>query len=68
MSEKQNRGFRAMDPEKHRAIASAGGKSAHAKGRGRQWTSEEAREAGRKGGLASRGGRGKASPEKDGDA
>jgi len=42
-----------MDPEKQRRIASKGGKAAHAKGRAHEWTVEEAREAGRKGGSAS---------------
>jgi len=42
-----------MDPEKQRAIASKGGKAAHAKGSAHQFTSDEAREAGRKGGRAS---------------
>jgi general stress protein YciG len=42
-----------MDPEKQKKIASKGGKAAHAKGRAHEWTVEEAREAGRKGGAAS---------------
>jgi general stress protein YciG len=42
-----------MDREKQRSIASKGGKAAHAKGRAHEWTAEEAREAGRKGGAAS---------------
>ena len=46
------RGFAAMSPEKQREIASMGGKAAHAKGTAHQFTSEEAREAGRKGGTA----------------
>lgn len=41
-----------MDPAKHREIARLGGKAAHAHGTGHEFTSEEAREAGRKGGLA----------------
>jgi general stress protein YciG len=56
---KQRRGFAAMDPAKQRTIASLGGKASHARGTGHEWTAEEAREAGRKGGRASRGGRGK---------
>ena len=48
------RGFAAMSPEKQREIASMGGKAAHAKGTAHQFTSEEAREAGRKGGSSSR--------------
>ena len=50
---KQHRGFASMDREKQRSIASKGGKAAHAKGRAHEWTAEEAREAGRKGGAAS---------------
>ena len=41
-----------MDPAKQREIASKGGKAAHEKGRAHEFTSEEAREAGRKGGQA----------------
>jgi general stress protein YciG len=48
---KQNRGFAAMDPEKRRSIASKGGKAAHQKGTSHEFTNEEARQAGRKGGL-----------------
>jgi hypothetical protein len=39
-----------MDGDKQRQIASKGGKAAHAKGTAHEWTSEEARAAGRKGG------------------
>jgi len=42
-----------MDRSKQREIASKGGKAAHQKGTAHEWTSEEAREAGRKGGMAS---------------
>ena len=45
------RGFASMDPEKQRAIASAGGRAAHAEGRAHQFTADEARAAGRKGGA-----------------
>lgn len=45
-----NRGFASMDEEKQREIASKGGKAAHEKGTAHEFTSEEAREAGRKGG------------------
>jgi uncharacterized protein len=41
-----------MDPKKQREIASKGGKAAHAKGTAHEWTKEEAREAGRKGGMS----------------
>lgn len=48
----RKRGFAAMDPEKVRAIASKGGKAAHVSGTAHQFTSDEAREAGKKGGTA----------------
>ncbi len=47
-----NRGFAAMSAEKQREIASKGGKAAHQSGKAHEFTSEEAREAGRKGGFA----------------
>lgn len=50
MSDKSKRGFASMDPEKQREIASEGGKAAHEKGTAHEFTSEEAREAGHKGG------------------
>ena len=55
---KERRGFASMSPEKQREIASKGGRAAHEKGTAHEWTSEEARSAGRKGGQISRGGRG----------
>jgi len=48
-----------MSIDKQREIASKGGRAAHLKGTAHQWTSEEARNAGRKGGQISRGGRGR---------
>ena len=48
------RGFASMDPERQREIASRGGKAAHASGNAHQFSATEAREAGRKGGLAGR--------------
>jgi general stress protein YciG len=48
----RGRGFASMDPNKQREIASKGGKAAHQKGTAHEFTSEEAREAGRKGGQA----------------
>lgn len=39
-----------MDPSRQRDIASKGGKAAHAKGTAHEWTADEARRAGRKGG------------------
>lgn len=53
----EGRGFASMDPEKQRAIASAGGRAAHRSGNAHEFDSEEAREAGRKGGQASGGSR-----------
>ncbi len=53
------RGFASMDAAKQREIASKGGIAAHKKGTAHQWSSAAAREAGRKGGLVSRGGQGK---------
>ncbi|HVW63995.1 MAG TPA: KGG domain-containing protein [Nitrosospira sp.] len=46
------RGFASMDEAKQREIASKGGKAAHEKGTAHEFTSEEARAAGRKGGEA----------------
>lgn len=46
------RGFAAMDRSKVSEIASKGGKAAHAAGTAHQFTSEEARQAGKKGGTA----------------
>lgn len=56
---KERRGFASMSPEKQREIASRGGKAAHRKGTAHQWSPDEARDAGRKGGQISRGGRGR---------
>jgi general stress protein YciG len=47
----KRRGFGGMDPEKRREIASRAGKASHASGRAHRWTSEEASEAGKKGGA-----------------
>jgi hypothetical protein len=52
-----------MSPEKQREIASKGGRAAHQKGTAHEWTSDEARTAGRKGGQVSRGGRGRLDDE-----
>ena len=56
---KERRGFASMSPEKQREIASKGGRAAHEKGTAHEWTPDEARSAGRKGGQISRGGRGR---------
>jgi uncharacterized protein len=63
---KERRGFASMSPEKQREIASKGGRAAHQKGTAHEWTSEEARSAGRKGGQISRGGRGRLVESGDG--
>jgi len=47
---KSNRGFAAMSPERQKQIASEGGRAAHRLGVAHEWSSEEARMAGRKGG------------------
>ncbi len=49
---KQRRGFAAMDKEARRELARSGGLAAHAVGLANQFTSEKAREAGKKGGAA----------------
>ena len=59
---KERRGFASMSPEKQREIASKGGRAAHEKGTAHEWTADEARAAGRKGGQISRGGRGRLVP------
>jgi general stress protein YciG len=56
---KERRGFASMSPERQKEIASKGGRAAHEKGTAHEWTPEEARRAGRKGGQDSRGGRGR---------
>lgn len=48
---KARRGFAAMDPAKQRELASRGGKAAQASGHGHQFTPEEARAAGQRGGA-----------------
>ncbi|MBW4613410.1 MAG: KGG domain-containing protein [Desmonostoc vinosum HA7617-LM4] len=50
MANTSKRGFASMDEDKQREIASKGGHAAHEKGTAHEFTSEEAREAGRKGG------------------
>jgi general stress protein YciG len=48
----RRRGFAAMDPTRQREIASRGGHAAHSKGKAHEFSTEEAREAGRKGGQS----------------
>lgn len=45
-----NRGFASMNEQKQREIASLGGRAAHESGNAHEFSSDEAREAGRKGG------------------
>ena len=52
MANTSKRGFASMDASKQREIASKGGRAAHAKGTAHEFTSDEARVAGRKGGEA----------------
>ena len=65
---KEDRGFASMDRAKQREIASKGGKAAHQKGTAHEWTSEEARDAGRKGGIASHRRRREQMQQGDGDS
>ena len=50
MTSKSKRGFASMDPDRQRQIASKGGRAAHEKGTAHEWSRDEARNAGRKGG------------------
>ena len=52
MANTSKRGFASMDSAKQKEIASKGGRAAHAKGTAHEFTSDEARVAGRKGGEA----------------
>ncbi|NML43918.1 hypothetical protein HHL11_09170 [Ramlibacter sp. G-1-2-2] len=47
-TKKSLRGFAAMDPQRQREIASLGGRAAHQSGHAHEFTSEEARAAGKK--------------------
>ena len=47
LSDRNERGFAAMDDDQQREIASEGGKAAHKNGAAHELTSDEAREAGR---------------------
>jgi len=49
---KKGRGFASMDAGRQREIARKGGKAAHAQGRAHEFTADEARVAGRRGGEA----------------
>src|SRR4051812_34614721 len=48
---RSNRGFASMDRNKQKEIASKGGRAAHQKGTAHEFDSNEARAAGRKGGV-----------------
>src|SRR5215216_3407236 len=50
-NDREERGFAAMDAERQREIASQGGRTAHQRGTAHEFTPEEARDAGRKGGT-----------------
>lgn len=52
MADTSKRGFASMDEEKQREIASKGGKAAHEKGTAHEFSSEEAKQGGQKGGEA----------------
>jgi hypothetical protein len=54
MPEKQKRGFAVMEKARRTAIARKGGVMAHKLGKGHEWTSEEAKRAGQKGGEVTR--------------
>lgn len=55
-NDNSQRGFAGMDPEEHKRIANEGGMASHEKGTGHEWNSQEAKEAGKKGGESSGGG------------
>lgn len=48
------RGFALLTPEERQAMASQGGRAAHAAGTAHEYTTAEAKEAGRKAGVARR--------------
>jgi general stress protein YciG len=54
MAKYPTRGFASMPKDKQRAIASKGGKAAHAQGTAHEWDATEARDAGKIGGARSR--------------
>ncbi len=60
---KKPRGFAALSPERLAEISARGGRSAHESGSAHRWTSEEAREAGRKGARSTHARRRKAKAE-----
>jgi uncharacterized protein len=52
MADKRKQGFAAMDPERRREVARRGGQATHRLGKAHQFTPEQARAAGKKGGRA----------------
>jgi uncharacterized protein len=66
MSEEQ-RGFALMDQESRREVARKGGRTAHQRGTAHEWTADEAREAGRKGGAVLLRSGDKSAPSRVGD-
>ncbi|MGH7296339.1 MAG: KGG domain-containing protein, partial [Polyangiaceae bacterium] len=57
MGAKRKQGFAAMDPQLRKTIASRGGKAAHATGHAHEFSADEARAAGWKGGMVVSGDR-----------
>jgi len=57
MKKSKGRGFASMTAEKRRKVSSKGGKEAHRRHTAHEFTSKEAREAGKKGGLVSKKGK-----------
>lgn len=53
---KGQQGFASMPKDRQKEIASKGGRAAHQQGTAHEWDSEEARAAGRKGGLSRKAG------------
>lgn len=52
MATGKRRGFAGLDRERQREIARKGGRAAHEKGTAHEFTPDEAREAGRRGGVS----------------
>ena len=57
------KGFAAMDPKRRTYVSRQGGRAAHKLGVAHEWTSAEAREAGRKGGLNGAGRKRRTTPK-----
>ena len=52
MKRRERSGFAGMDRDRQREIARRGGRAAHLKGTAHEFTADEARAAGRKGGVS----------------